>query len=232
MKRTFPLIIASVTGFVLIVSYFLPPYENWGDVAMQWFNILAAIAFILGGGNLIKLNLAKISARRAGWGYSAVTLVAFLVTLGLGLFKVGVPPSEEFPLSTWAAPYQSEGAAFWWLFEYILTPLNQTMFALLAFFVASAAFRAFRAKNVEATILLATAFIVMLGRTAAGVWLTDWLPAEGLLSTLRLEALSDTAMYVFNLAGMRAITIGIALGVVATSLKILLGVDRSYLGSD
>lgn len=232
MKRTVPLFIAGATGFVLIVSYFMPPYADWGDAAMQWFNILAAIAFVLGGGNLIKLNLAKISARRPGWGYSAVTLVAFLITMTAGLLKLGGPPSEEFPQAPWSVSYQSEGSVFWWIFEYVLTPLNQTMFALLAFFVASAAFRAFRAKNAEATILLVTAFIVMLGRTAAGVWLTNWLPDEGLLASLRLEALADTAVYVFNLAGMRAVTIGIALGVVATSLKILLGVDRSYLGAD
>lgn len=232
MKRTVPIVIAGVTGFVLIVAYFVPPLEGWGDVAMGWFNILAAIAFVLGGGNLIKLNLAKISARRPGWGYAAVTLLAFLVTIVVGLGKIGASPSPDFPQYAWAASYKSDGSVFWWLFEYVLTPLNQTMFALLAFFVASAAFRAFRAKNAEATVLLATAFIVMLGRTAAGVWLTSWLPAEGILSTLRLETLSDTAMYVFNLAGMRAVMIGIALGVVATSLKILLGVDRSYLGSD
>src|SRR5690606_12571489 len=172
MKRTVPVVIAGVTGFVLIASYFIPPYDDWGDTAMQWFNMLAAIAFVMGGGNLIKLNLAKISSRRPGWGYSAVTLVAFVVTLGAGLLKVGAPPSAEFPQSAWATSYQSEGGAFWWIFEYVLTPLNQTMFALLAFFVASAAFRAFRAKNVEATVLLVTAFVVMLGRTAAGVWLT------------------------------------------------------------
>lgn len=232
MKRTVPLFIAGVTGLVLIVSYFIPPAASWGDEAMGWFNILAAVAFVLGGGNLIKLNLAKISARRPGWGYAAVTLIAFLATISIGLLKIGVPPSEEFPQHGWAAAYNAEGSVFWWLFEYVLTPLNQTMFALLAFFVASAAFRAFRAKNAEATVLLATAFLVMLGRTAAGVWLTDWLPEEGLLASLRLESLADTAMTVFNLAGMRAIMIGIALGVVATSLKILLGVDRSYLGAD
>lgn len=233
MKRTVPLFIAGVTGLVLVVSYFVPRTESWGDVAMGWFNILAAVAFLLGGGNLIKLNLTKISARRPGWGYAAVTLAAFLATIGVGLGKVGVTPNAEFPAYSWAGSYKEEGSAFWWLFEYVLTPLNQTMFALLAFFVASAAFRAFRAKNSEAVVLLVTAFIVMLGRTPyVGVALTDWLPEEGLLASLRLEALADTAMYVFNLAGMRAITIGIALGVVATSLKILLGVDRSYLGSD
>ena len=39
-------------------------------------------------------------------------------------------------------------------------------------------------------------------------------------------------MSVLNTAGNRAIMIGIALGIVATSLKILLGMDRSYLGKD
>ena len=38
-------------------------------------------------------------------------------------------------------------------------------------------------------------------------------------------------MDVFNTAGNRAIMIGIALGTASVSLKILLGVDRSYLGS-
>jgi hypothetical protein len=40
-----------------------------------------------------------------------------------------------------------------------------------------------------------------------------------------------TIMTVFNTAGTRAIMIGIALGIASTSLKVLLGVDRSYLGS-
>jgi hypothetical protein len=61
------------------------------------------------------------------------------------------------------------------------------------------------------------------------VWLTDWLPES--LAWLKLDNLTSTIMNVFNLAGMRAITIGIALGVASTSLKVLLGVDRSYLGS-
>jgi hypothetical protein len=246
MKRTVPLVIAGVTGFVLIASYFVPPAESWGDEAMTWFNILAAVAFLLGGGNLIKLNLQKISARQAGWGYAAVTLVAFLVTIGVGLGKAGVPPSEQYPDAAWSGNYKAEGSAFWWLFSYMLTPLNQTMYALLAFFVASAAFRAFRAKNAEAVVLLATAFLILLGRTYAGVWLTDGLPdapaaalkgetlseADRWLSMLRIEYLAESVFGVFTLTGMRAILIGIALGVVATSLKVLLGVDRSYLGGD
>lgn len=232
MKRTVPIIIAGVTGLVLVVSYFMPGIEHWSDVAFAWFNILAAIAFILGGGNLVKLNLTKISARQPGWGYAAVTLAAFVITVLAGLLKIGVSRNPDFPAYAWAGSYKDDGSIVWWIFQFIITPLGQTMFSLLAFFVASAAFRAFRAKNLEATVLLGAAFIVMLGRTVAGVALTGWLPETGLMANFRLEQLADTAMYVFSLAGMRAINIGIALGVVATSLKILLGVDRSYLGGD
>ncbi|MBX3439030.1 MAG: hypothetical protein KF861_16185, partial [Planctomycetaceae bacterium] len=174
MKRTVPLLIAATTGFILIISYFIPYTETWGEDAMAWFNILAALAFILGGANVIRMNLQKISDRRPGWGYAAVTLLTFLVTLWLGLFKVGVQPMEAYPDNAWAAPFDQPGSPFAWIVEFVLLPLLSTMFALLAFFIASAAFRAFRAKNAEASVLLLTAFIVLLGRTNAGLWVSGW----------------------------------------------------------
>jgi len=129
----------------------------------------------------------------------------------------------------WSGEYRETGTPFWWLYEYAFKPLTATMFAMLAFYVASAAFRAFRAKNVEAALLLGTAFIILLGRTFAGVLLTSWMPES--LAGLRIENMTVTIMTVFNTAGTRAIMIGIALGIASTSLKVLLGVDRSYLGS-
>ncbi|WP_417387788.1 hypothetical protein [Gimesia sp.] len=239
MKRTVPLFISAITGFVLIGTAFIPKFVDWGNDAMAWFNLLAAFAFILGGGNLLKMQLQKISAQQPGWGYAAVTLIAFFVTLFVGLVKVGVHPNVKFPEFAWSGDYLQEDGAFWWLFEYIFTPLSATMFALLAFYISSAAFRAFRAKNTEATILLIIAVIILLGRTYASVWLTGWLPDEFILgdsgikySDFNLQNLSEVIMENFTTAGMRAIKIGIALGVASTSLKVLLGVDRSYLGSD
>jgi hypothetical protein len=236
------MLIAAVTGFVVIVSYFIPYTETWGEELMIWFDILAAVAFILGGGSLLRMNLEKVSSRRPGWGYAAVTVTAFLVTLYVGMTKWGVMPSEAFPESAWSGQFDEDGSALGWIYSYIYKPLAATMFALLAFFVASAAFRAFRAKNTEATILLSSAFIVLLGRTYTAEFLTGWIDdidttgwpvwrAE-YVKGMKLDRL---ALTIFNDIGtpvLRAIMIGVALGTVSTSLKVLLGVDRSYLGSD
>lgn len=228
MKRTVPIIITALGGFVLIIAYFIPRTQGWGETAAIWFDVLASIAFILGGGNLLKIHLKKISDQNSGWGYSAITITAFLFTLFVGLGKIGVNPNIQYPDFAWSGSYRTIGSPFWWLYEYAFKPLTATMFAMLAFYVASAAFRAFRAKNIEAILLLGTAFIILLGRTFAGVLLTSWFPDW--LVGLKLENLTVTIMKVFNTAGNRAIMIGIALGIASTSLKVLLGVDRSYLG--
>ncbi|MEW6752920.1 MAG: hypothetical protein AB1505_18365 [Candidatus Latescibacterota bacterium] len=229
MRRTVPLLITAVGGFVLLVAYFIPATEGWGEVAAIWFDVLASIAFILGGGNLVRVHLKRTSARGPGWAYSVVTLAAFAITLVVGLGKIGVHPNPQFPSFAWSGTYRETGSPFWWLYEFAFKPLTATMFAMLAFYVASAAFRAFRARNVEAILLLGTAFVILLGRTFAGVWLTSFMPETWVL---RLENLTVYIMQVFNTAGNRAIMIGIALGIASTSLKVLLGVDRSYLGSD
>jgi len=291
-KRTIPLFIAALVGVLMIATYFVPYTEKWGADAMEMFIILAAAAMVLGAGNLLLLNLSKISNRQPGWGYAGITLTAFFVTLIIGLFKIGAMPTSSAATNAWTAPVVQEGSPFWWIYKYGLVPLTATMFAMLAFYIASAAFRAFRAKNVEATLLLGTAFIVLLGQVYAGVWLTDFLPtlesyvagfpaasqefvlAVGmqvkagvpltdvvvggvayanmvgehhalaietnnyiggwwyqLLNGLRLENLTQVILDVPQKAGNRAIMIGIALGIVSTSLKVILGVDRSYLGS-
>jgi hypothetical protein len=237
MKRSVPLVISAVGGLALIVAYFAPYLQTLGETVSIWVDVLAAMAFILGGANLIKTQIKRIAGRERGWGYSMVVVTSFLVTLFVGLGKVGVSPSPEFPGVRWSGQYRQAGSAFWFFYQYAFQPLTATMFSLLAFYVASAAFRAFRAKNLEAVLLLGTAFIILLGRTFAGILLTSWIdparwPGFRYLTGLRLENLALYIMSVFNTAGNRAIMIGIALGIVATSLRVLLGVDRSYLGKD
>lgn len=223
LKRTIPLLITFVVGTVLVVSKFIPQLESLGEDFSIYFDIIAVFAFILGGGNLVKIHGEKISRKTPGWGYSVVCLVGFFGTLAFGFFKIGNPLG-------WTGNVVVDGSYFKSTYDFVFKPLGATMFALLAFYVASASYRAFRAKNAEATILLVAAFIILLGRTFIGKVLSFWVPLDQ--AGADIPALAEWIMNVPNLAGQRAVMIGIALGVVSTSLKLILGIERSYLGSD
>jgi hypothetical protein len=222
VKTQIPVLITMIVGVSLVLAMFIPhaPFRTLDEHFSVWFNILAVFAFVLGGGNLMKIHLKKIGAREKDWGYSAVTVGSFLVMLVAGLFKLGAP--------SWEADAIAPGTWFKAIYDATFAPLQATMFSLLAFFVASASYRAFRAKTGEATLLLAAASIILVGRTPLGHTLTAWLPEP--LDFLRISNLSNWILAVPNLAGQRAILIGIALGVISTSLKLILGLERSHLG--
>ncbi len=235
MSKTVPVLIASLVGCLMIVAYFSPLLLPWRQSAEEWYTIVATIAMLLGGLNLCVHHLKKISDREAGWGFSAVTLAAFGITVVVGLLKIGVVPESVKHLDhTWSGQFQQEGSAFWWIYQYLFSPIVSTMFAMLAFYVASAAFRAFRAKNFEAVLLLLTALIVLIGQTKDREITSLFMPVptDGSLPNVPIADLTEFIRKTFVTAGQRAIMIGVALGVVATSLRLLLGLDRSYLGGD
>lgn len=222
VRRTIPLLITFAVGTVLILSKLFPVASRLGEEFSIYFDIIACFAFILGGGNLVKIHGNKLYKRVPGWGYSMVCLVGFFLTLFIGLFKMGNPGGI-------AGNVVAQGSYFNIIYDFIFKPLAATMFSLLAFYVASASYRAFRAKNLEATVLLLAAFVILLGRTFIGTWLSFWVePGEG----FGIPQLAEWIMNYPNRAGQRAIMIGIALGIVSTSLKIILGIERGYLGAD
>ena len=223
MKKKVPLTITFIVGTVLILSVFFPPIETLGEDFSLFFDIIAVFAFFLGGGNLIRVHSDKIFRKKSDWGFSIVTVVGFLLMLIAGLFKIGNPGGITADVAT-------PGSMFQLMYDWMFNPLGATMYALLAFYVASASYRAFRAKNSDATILLVAAFIILLGRTPLGVYATAWIPES--FSILQIPNLAIWIMTSPNLAGQRAIMIGIALGVVSMSLRLILGVERTHLGSD
>lgn len=107
------------------------------------------------------------------------------------------------------------------LFEGILVPCGSTMFAMLAFYMCSAAYRAFRMRNLHAGLLLVSAFIVMLGQIPLA---TAYIPG--------VYELRQWILDVPNMASKRGIMIGVGLGAVATSFKIIFGIERAWLGGD
>jgi hypothetical protein len=152
-----------------------------------------------------------------------VTVVGFLLMLVAGLWKLGRDGTH------YAAELTDDVLLFDWLYDAIFSPCQSTMFSLLAFFVASASYRAFRAKTPEATVLLLAAFVILLGRTYIGAVLTAWIPPP-FDEYLHIPNLSAWIMSVPNLAGQRTIQIGIALGIISNSLRLILGIERSHLG--
>lgn len=219
MKRTVPLIITFLTGALLVTADFIPPWASMREDVLVWFQIIAVFAFFLGGGSLLKINLQKITQKRTDWEYSLVTVVGFFIMLAFGLFKLGQPGL--------AGDLNVSGSWFQNIFEAIKAPLSASMYSLLAFFIASASYRAFRAKNVDAVMLLGSAFIILMGQTFVGVLATGWIPDS--LSFLKVENMSFWLLAKANLAGQRAILIGIALGIISMSLRVILGIERTHL---
>ncbi len=205
MRRTIPLALCLVMGISMIVQFFVPHPISvaYFETTTKWIRIVGAFALVLGTGSLIVYHSDKIKRRRPGWLYSIVALVALVATAIIGLFG-GVKQGSIL---------QSI------IFENILVPLNASMFAILAFYMASAAYRAFRARTKEAALLLVASFVVMLGMVPIGAALWNKLPG-----------IAEWVLSVPNMAAKRAILFGVALGGIATSLKVILGIERGWLG--
>lgn len=329
MKKQLPLAIGLVVGMFALLEFYIPwhPVGSIQTTLLDWGQILAAAAFVLGGINVIQVNYPKIRRRDADWQYKVILLggAVFMALVGIKWHSFGGEPGSgsysvargagdgvtlrvaaregamvkvgpdrprpwvageagtyEVPLSAgpnkikvsmgvagykdyqqeiWVLPdpvaaapagptwqflaqrygddviarpgdvvivnaplptlWGPSGRLYTWLYDHVFAPCNATMFALLAFFIASAAFRAFRARNAEAALLLGAAILIMLGRVPIGRAMSDVLPE-----------LADWILSVPNNAGRRAIMMGAALGAIATSLRVILGLERSHLGSD
>lgn len=207
MKMRLPLLLGFLTGSFLLVQFFVPhqTLKQTYEMLQDWGMVIGTFALVLGLASLFRTHLDRIRQRRRGYGYSFVTLLSFAIVLFVGMFH-GI----------------DEGSAFEWFFLWVQVPLDATVFSLLAFFMASAAYRSFRARSVEATILLIAAVVVILGRIPLGGELTDgWLPR-----------VTEWLMIYPAVGAKRGIIFGVALGAVATSLRLLLGIERSHLGGE
>lgn len=209
LKRQLPLLITFVTGIVFAAQYYVPhpASEDMLTSVSKWLQIIGGFALILGVTSLFHIHAVKIRRKEPGWGYSFVLYAGMLGTIVIGLWGNGKETTN------------GAMTAFGWIYNFMMVPLQGTMFAILAFFIASAAYRSFRARSREAAVLLAAAIIVMMGRVPLGEYL---IPISG--------DLTQWILNVLNASVRRAILIGISLGAVALSLKIIFGIERSYLG--
>ena len=210
-KKTLPLAIAFVMGWIGILVNYIPHQASEALMTSTTKGLIITMAIVafLGLYSLLHMHYFKIKRKNEGWGYSLLVFFGFFTMFLFGLYNQG-----EFFWNT-----QVEKGQIDWIYTYIFTPCQATMFSILAFFIASAAYRTFRAKSVEAGILLLAAVLVMFGVV----------PISGLL----WKGFPEIAQWLLeypNMAVKRAIFFGVALGVISMSLRIIFGIERSYLG--
>ncbi len=229
MKRTIPLIITFIIGIIVLSSEFIPhkPFSSVNESLENWFLVISGFAILLGQLSLLRVNTFKVTEKAENWQYYLAGLISFAIMLLCGIFwgtqdAAGLLGNGDKIISSLGTK------PFEYLFVNVYQHLSATMFALLAFFIASAAYRAFIVRSFESTLLMIAAVVVMLGRTSVGTTMTAWLPQH--LKFLHLPNIADFIMNYPNNAAQRAILISAALGIVGSSLRILLGIERSYLG--
>lgn len=229
MRRQIPMIITFLVGTLIIVSEFIPhkPFGNLSTTLEGWFLIISGFAIILGQLSLFKVNIIKIHRKAPNWPYYIIALVSFSIMVLCGILWGTQQQPGLFRTSEGMLNFLGY-KPFDYIFKYLFENLSATMFSLLAFFMASASYRAFRARSPESTLLLIAAVLVMLGRTTLGSTLTGWIPDS--LNFLQLPKIASFIMKYPNTAGQRAIMICAGLGVIGSSLRIILGIERSYLG--
>lgn len=228
MRRKIPLTIAFVCGIVMIIQFYIPHRisQNFYRSMLNALIIVGIFYYILAITSLIRVHKGKIKRKKKGWGFSYVTLISLVITAIVGVLCGAYQPTR---ITTWLVElfgFQiKQGTPLMVIYTYIQIPMGATMFSLLAFFIASAAFRAFKARSLTAVLLLVTAFIVMLGRVPIGALITKKLP-----EVLQLTNIVEWILNYPNMAAQRGILMGVGLGMIATSLKIILGIERAYLG--
>ncbi len=216
MRREIPLIITFVIGMIMLLTNLVGPadgsdgfLQTWADELGVWMIIVSAFAVGLASVNLIRIHSRNIARQRAGWFNSLTLLLAMASFAAIGSIARLRPQAEAV------------GELYQNMFDYVQSPLGAAMFAILAFYIASASYRAFRMRSLEATILLVSALLVMLGRAPIGELLWKQFPT-----------IATWLLNIPNTAGQKAIMIGAAIGAFATSLRILLGIERGHLGME
>jgi hypothetical protein len=202
-----PIFLTIIATLLQVIPYYIniPIINDTANTVNLWVLLVVAWATFIGPLSLMQVHGKAVQKRGKGWYFSVVVLAATIIMSIAGL------PIAEVGLGTTNAVYQ-------WLFTYGQTPLSGTMYGIIAFFITSAAYRAFRAKNIEATLVLVAGLAMVMYN--APVFTASW-PGFRIIGQWIYD--------VPNMATNRAVTIGAALGAIALAVRTLMGIERGYL---
>ncbi|MDP2858657.1 MAG: hypothetical protein Q8P50_11865 [Bacillota bacterium] len=204
MRTGLALAIAVVVGIGMTLDYFvkLPALNNSMADVRNWMPIVTSFAVMVGAAGLLNVHYRNIQRKRGVWYNSVVLWVVMMWTI------------------VWGISFGTADKTYIFVFDNVLTSSSTTLSAVGALYLGSSAFRAFRATNVNAAVLLLSGSIVMLAQVPIGEAISGWIPAMG-----------DWIMNILNTAGQRGIMIASGIGFMTVCVRIMLGYNRSYLGS-
>ena len=156
MRRLLPVILCSTIGVLMLLQYFIPHQlsQAFFERTLKMNQIIAIFALMVALVSVPRNHIRRIRVRGENWQYSIILLVGFsllpiaaIIDNGLGFFTGKI---------------KIDGLVFDWIYVNVQIPLGNTVFAMLAFYITSAAYRAFRARTFDAAILLTAGIIVLL----------------------------------------------------------------------
>jgi len=206
IRKQLPVLVGFVGGIIVLGGFFLtdPSLRKAASTVVSWRTTLAAFALVLGAMNLVKVNWNRASAgkpidRLAG----LALLVPLVIMVVIGLTS-----------GTTAKVYA-------YMYDNVYRSGAATVFSLNAFFVVSAAYRAFRIRNAHAALFMVAGLIAVLGPASIGAYLWGQLPV-----------IADWVLKVPSMGATRGFEIGLALGIVSMGARTLLGIERGYFGGE
>ena len=214
MRRSLPVILCSTIGVLVLLQYFIPHQlsQAFFERTLKMNQIIAIFALMVALVSVPRNHIRRIRVRGENWQYSIILLVGFsllpiaaIIDNGLGFFTGKI---------------KIDGLVFDWIYVNVQIPLGNTVFAMLAFYITSAAYRAFRARTFDAAILLTAGIIVLLANA----------PPTDMYIWSNFSSIRNWILETPSGAAQRALLLGLGLGAVSQSLRILLGIDRSWLG--
>jgi hypothetical protein len=224
LKRSVPTIICFIGGIVFLFVTFIPdgnPYKDkYMTYANDWIQIIFGFSIVIAIVSIFRAHLSTVLKQYPGWFYSFVLLFSLVVTALIGFISFGETAKKEeeqrFVVTLSAGRKMSH---IDYIYNYVVYPLDAAVFAMLGFYIASAAFTGFRLKNFGSFLLLASAVIVMVGLIPIGAYFYEKIPEVGIWI---LATPSNAAK--------RALIFSIAIAGIAFSLKVILGIDKSIYG--
>jgi len=224
--------IAMITGIITLLGYFFEPAVPLRAVLVSWVVLLGAVAVCLGALNLGSVHLRKIFQRGRGWPYSLFVLLGLLIGLSAGFVPPLIAYSAKLQGAAPAANVTGLGNPYsQWVFRYLQSALGTAISGLIVFFLVFAGFRLLRRPTWRLTsvVFIIVAIVSLIGMAPFfNLDLAD-LPVIGHFTLNEVRAWPWAWLsQVPAVAGARGLLLGIALGAIATGLRVLIAIDRPY----